>query len=53
MEILHTVAEAVFLSFFVGAIVGGAVVAHMQLKPIEQEDNQLQPAKVKINDHEQ
>ena len=52
MEILHTVAEAVFLSFFVGAIVGGAVVAHMQLKPADQEDSQLQPAKIKINDHE-
>jgi len=52
MEMLHTVAEAVFISFFVGAIVGGAVVAHFQLKPAEQNDQKLQPVKIKANDNE-
>lgn len=50
MEILQTVAEAVFISFFVGAIMGGAVVAHFQLKPQSQEDENLQPKTVEIND---
>jgi len=51
MEILQTVAEAVFISFFVGAIMGGAVVAHFQLKPQSQEDESgLQPKTVEIND---
>jgi hypothetical protein len=50
---LHTVAEAVFISFFMGAIVGGAIVAHFQLKSVEQNEDQLQPVKVKISDHDQ
>lgn len=50
MEILQTVAEAVFISFFVGAIMGGAVVAHFQLKPQNQEEQNLQPETVKINE---
>jgi len=53
MEMLNTVVEAVVLSFCIGAIVGGVIVAHFQLKPAEQEDNQLQPAKVKANDQDQ
>lgn len=53
MEILNTVVEAVVLSFSIGAIVGGVIVAHFQLKPAEQEEGQLQPAKVKANDHDQ
>ena len=52
MEILHTVAEAVFISFFMGAIVGGVIVAHFQLKPAEQDEGKLQPVKVKVSDHE-
>ena len=52
MEMLHTVVEAVVLSFFIGGIVGGVIVAHFQLKPIEQAEDQLQPAKVKINDQD-
>lgn len=52
MEILHTVAEAVFLSFLMGAVVGGVVVAHFQLKPADQEHGKLQPAKVKVSDHD-
>jgi len=50
MEILQTVAEAVFVSFFVGAIMGGVVVAHFQTKSQRQEDQNLQPETVKIND---
>lgn len=53
MEMLHTVVEAVVLSFFVGAIVGGAIVAHLQLKPAEQDESQLQPIKIKVNDNDQ
>ncbi len=52
MEILHTVAEAIFISFFVGAILGGVVVAHFQLKPQAQEDQNLQPETVKINEND-
>lgn len=53
MEMLHTVVEAVFLSFFVGAIIGGAIVAHFQLKPSEQQEGELRTVKVKANDHDQ
>ena len=52
MEILQTVAEAVFISFFVGAIMGGVVVAHFQLKPQSQEDQNLQPETVKMNEND-
>ncbi len=52
MEILQTVAEAVFISFFVGAIMGGVVVAHFQLKSQSQEEQNenLQPETVKVQD---
>jgi len=53
MEILHTVAEAVFVSFFMGVIIGGAIVAHFQLKSTAQStDDKLQTVKIKANDHE-
>ena len=52
MEILQTVAEAVFISFFVGAIMGGVVVAHFQSKSQSQEDQNLQPETVKINEND-
>jgi len=54
MEILHTVAEAVFISFIVGAMVGGAIVAHLQLKPSEQNESEgkMQSIKVKASDHD-
>lgn len=35
MEQIHIIVEAVVLSFFVGAIVGGVIVAHFQLKPAD------------------
>jgi len=50
MEILQTVAEAVFISFIVGVIMGGVIVAHLQAKPRRQEDRDMQPEPVKIND---
>ncbi len=53
MEILHTVAEAVFISFFMGVIIGGAIVAYFQLKSTAQStDDKLQTVKIKANDHE-
>jgi len=51
MEILQTVAEAVFISFFVGAIMGGAIVAHFQLKSQSQEDENLQPQTIEIDEN--
>ena len=33
MEILNAIAEYILASFFIGAIVGGAIIAHLQLKP--------------------
>jgi len=50
MEIMQTVAEAVFISFFVGAIMGGAVVAHFQLRSQNQEESDLQPKTIEINE---
>jgi len=50
MEMLHTVAEAVVLAFLVGAIVGGAVVAHFQLKSdVQNSEKKLQTVKVDID----
>jgi len=53
MEMLNTVVEAVVLSFCIGAIFGGVIVAHFQLKPAEQDEGRLQPAKVKANEQDQ
>ncbi|MDH3326730.1 MAG: hypothetical protein OEM38_08435 [Gammaproteobacteria bacterium] len=50
MEILETVAEAIVVSFVVGAVMGGVVVAHFQIKTQNQEDENLQPETIKIND---
>jgi len=51
MEILETVAEAVLISFIVGAIAGGIVTAHLQgrFHTKEQENLQPEPVKVKAN----
>ncbi len=50
MDMLETVAEAVFISFFVGAIMGGIIVAHFQFKSQVQDEHDLQPETIKIND---
>ncbi len=48
MEMLDTLVEAVFLSFLIGAILGGVVVAHFVAKPqTEAEDEKLQPVKIR------
>jgi len=50
METLQTVAEAVLISFFVGAIMGGVVVAHLQAKTQDQEDADFHPETVRVDD---
>ena len=50
MEMLHAVAEAVLISFVVGAIRGGMVTAHMQARYQNQnQDDKLEAVKVKVN----
>jgi len=53
MEMLHAVAEAVLISFVVGAIMGGMVTLHMQSRYQNQnDDGKLQPVKVKADRHD-
>ncbi len=47
MEMLNMVVEAVFISFFVGAILGGVVVAHWLTRSQDDETGKLQPIKVR------
>jgi len=50
MEMLHAVAEAVLISFVVGAIMGGMITAHMQSRYQNQSrEVELEPAKVKVD----
>ena len=47
---LHNVAEAVLISFVVGAIMGGMITVHMQARYQSQSGNEnLEPVKVKAN----
>lgn len=50
MEMLHTVAEAVLISFVVGAILGGMITVHMQARFQNQsQESKLEAVKVKTN----
>jgi len=50
MEMLHVVAEAVLISFVVGAIMGGMVTAHMQSRyQNRDQDENLTPVRVKAD----
>lgn len=50
MEMLHTVAEAVLISFVVGAIMGGMITLHMQARHQNQnQDGKLEAVKVKVD----
>jgi len=47
---LHAVAEAVLISFVVGAIMGGMITAHMQSRYQNQSNQgELEPVKVKAD----
>ena len=53
MEMLHAVAEAVLISFVVGAIMGGMITAHMQSRYQNQShEGELESAKVKVDRHD-
>jgi len=47
MEMLNTLVEAVFISFLMGAIIGGVVVAHFVTRSQTQETDKLQPVKIR------
>jgi len=48
MEFIYTVIEAVVIAFFMGAILGGVVVAHFRNKSVVQTDEDLQLERVKV-----
>jgi hypothetical protein len=47
MEMLNTLVEAVFISFLIGAIMGGVVVAHFVTRGQTEETGKLQPIKIR------
>jgi uncharacterized membrane-anchored protein YhcB (DUF1043 family) len=49
MEMLNTMVEAVFISFLIGAILGGVTVAHFVTRSQAQDEseNKLQPVKIR------
>lgn len=57
MEIMYAVIEAVVVSFFLGAVLGGIVVTHLIRKQdvvqtshtIEHETPEMEPVKIKID----
>ena len=49
MEMISTLVEAVVMSFLVGAILGGVVVAHLLVKSQPEEESNLQPVKIKVD----
>ena len=58
MDLMYAAVEAVFISFFMGAIIGGVVVAHFSNKRHVSQDEthdvpdhevtNLEPAKIKV-----
>ena len=54
MDLMYAVIEAVVISFFVGAILGGVIATHLSHKRQAQEFHQnvsdMEPVKIKVKD---
>ncbi|MDH5544172.1 MAG: hypothetical protein OEZ43_01190 [Gammaproteobacteria bacterium] len=54
MDLMYAVIEAVVISFFVGAILGGVIATHLSHKRQEQDVRHdvpdMQPVKIKVKD---
>lgn len=47
MEMFNPLVEAVFMSFLIGAILGGVIVAHIVAQPENQENDDLAAVKIR------